>query len=153
MEAIIKHVLFVCTGNTCRSPMAEALFRAKTDKNIEGKSAGIYAMPGMPASDGTMKVLKERNITLKHDSKPLTEELVDWADIILTMTKNHHEMTVQTYPKAADKIFTLKEFALDANTDMGDIQDPIGGSTDTYRATAEEMDWLLEAALHKIKKF
>lgn len=152
MEAIIKHVLFVCTGNTCRSPMAEALFRAKADKNIKVKSAGIYAMPGMSASEGTMKVLKERSIRFEHESKPLTEELVDWADIILTMTKNHHEMTVQTYPKAADKIFTLKEFAFDANTDIEDILDPVGGSTDTYRATAKEMDPLLEAALHRIKK-
>ncbi|MFB4163319.1 low molecular weight protein arginine phosphatase [Alteribacillus sp. JSM 102045] len=151
MEAIIKHVLFVCTGNTCRSPMAEALFRAKIDNNIEVQSAGIHAIAGMPASDGTMEVLNEKNITLEHESKPLTEDLVNWADIILTMTKSHHEMVVHTYPQAADKIFTLKEFAVEAEKDMGDILDPIGGTTETYRATAEEMDQLLEAVLKKIK--
>ncbi|SFE61537.1 protein-tyrosine phosphatase [Alteribacillus iranensis] len=149
--AAIKHILFVCTGNTCRSPLAEALLRSKATDGVEVKSAGVYAMPDMPASDGTMDVLKEKGIELDHKSQPVTKELVDWADLVLTMTKSHHETTVQLYPEAADKIFTIKEFAADITGPEGDITDPIGGSAEMYRKTAEELEPLIDAVLEKIK--
>ncbi|RSL29659.1 low molecular weight protein arginine phosphatase [Salibacterium salarium] len=145
----MKHILFVCTGNTCRSPLAEALLQAKGDENIEVQSAGVSARPGMLASKETVAVLKEREIPLRHASRPLNKERMDWADIILTMTKSHHELAVQQFPEAADKIFTIKEFAVDSSDD---IVDPIGGTMETYRKTAEELDNLMDAVLEKLKK-
>ncbi|MFZ4452996.1 low molecular weight protein arginine phosphatase [Salibacterium aidingense] len=146
------HVLFVCTGNTCRSPMAEALLQAKGKENIEVLSAGVAAQPGMLASKETIEILKERDISFRHAARPLTKERVEWADIILTMTKNHHEMAVQHFPEAADKIFTMREFAADTENEKGDIKDPIGGTMETYRSTAKELEQLIEAVLEKLEK-
>ncbi|MDQ0297816.1 protein-tyrosine phosphatase [Salibacterium salarium] len=148
----MKHVLFVCTGNTCRSPLAEALLRAKGDENIEVQSAGVAAHPGMLASKETEAVLKERGIPFRHASRPLNKERIEWADIILTMTKSHHEIAVQNHPEAADKIFTIKEFAADSDEAAGDIIDPIGGTMETYRKTAEELDRIMDAVLDKLKQ-
>ncbi|SFQ01788.1 low molecular weight protein arginine phosphatase [Salibacterium halotolerans] len=148
----MTNVLFVCTGNTCRSPMAEALLREKGRDDIEVQSAGTSASPGMSASKETVEVLKERDILLRHAAKPLTKERVDWADLILTMTKNHHGMTVQQFPEAADKVFTVKEFAWNEESGAGDITDPIGGSRDTYRHTADELETLVEKILERMNE-
>ncbi|MFB5662750.1 low molecular weight protein arginine phosphatase [Alteribacillus sp. HJP-4] len=144
----MKNILFVCTGNTCRSPLAEAMLKEKAAGELEVRSAGIHAAPGMQASAHTVKVLEERSIPLHHFSRPLTQELIDWADLVLTMTKSHHNVAVQQYPAAADKIFTINEFA-----DIpGDIQDPIGGSIDMYRTTAEEIERAIEVLLENVRK-
>ncbi|WP_240376173.1 low molecular weight protein arginine phosphatase [Bacillus piscicola] len=146
----MAHILFVCTGNTCRSPLAEALLlaKAKGKTDIKAKSAGLFTTDGMPASQGTIEVLRERELELNHTSSTLTKELVHWADVVLTMTKNHLEMTAQQFPEAADKMFTIKEFALDSPD--GDVMDPFGGTVDTYRATAHELEQLIDAVLEKI---
>lgn len=144
----------MCTGNTCRSPLAEALLREKAEGKVEVevKSGGLHAARGMPASAGTMEVLREKNINLNHESRPVTKEVIDWADLVLTMTKNHHEIAVQMYPEAADKIFTIKEFAARVSGEEGeDIPDPIGGTTEIYRRTAEKLEPLVDAVLEKIK--
>ncbi|MFD2707062.1 low molecular weight protein arginine phosphatase [Salibacterium lacus] len=146
----MTNVLFVCTGNTCRSPMAEALLREKGREDIEVQSAGISASPGMAASKETVEVLKERGIPLRHAAKPLTKERVDWADVILTMTKNHHGMVVQQFPEAADKVFTIKEFAGGQESGAGDITDPIGGSRSIYQSTADELEILVERVLKRV---
>ncbi|MBM7571274.1 low molecular weight protein arginine phosphatase [Aquibacillus albus] len=101
-------VLFVCTGNTCRSPMAAALL--KHISSAEVKSAGIYAGPGQPASQGTVDVLREQGILFDHASQPVTVDLLNWADLILTMTTQHKQALALQYPTITDKLFTLKEY-------------------------------------------
>lgn len=109
------NVLFVCTGNTCRSPMAEALLKHRAPANMHVKSCGITAIPGAPASRQTTEVLRQQGIAINHESTPINEELVQWADVILTMTASHKEMLWTNYPKERKKTYTLKEFALHAD--------------------------------------
>ncbi|MBB6453939.1 protein-tyrosine phosphatase [Salirhabdus euzebyi] len=105
----MKNILFVCTGNTCRSPMAEALVKHKTNK-IKARSAGIFAGHGQPASRGTTEALREKGILLRHQSQPVTQDLINWADLILTMTTNHKQSLVMQFPQVDDKVYTLKEY-------------------------------------------
>ncbi|WP_277679085.1 low molecular weight protein arginine phosphatase [Gracilibacillus dipsosauri] len=101
-------ILFVCTGNTCRSPMAEAIL--KDISNYEVKSAGLMAIDGYPASPETIQVLNEKGIMHQHQSSQITSELLDWADLVLTMTVVHRDSLKQQFPEHAPSIFTLKEY-------------------------------------------
>ncbi|MDT8860443.1 low molecular weight protein arginine phosphatase [Alkalihalobacillus sp. MEB130] len=145
----MKNVLFVCTGNTCRSPMAEALLRSQADEVLQVKSAGVQAFPNSPASEGTKAVLAEKGIVAKHEAQPVTEELLEWADVILTMTVSHKEMIRVFYPHVIDKLFTLKEYVDPATNDL-DIDDPIGGPIEAYRQTAEQIEQCLKTVTKKI---
>lgn len=147
----MKRILFVCSGNTCRSPLAKELSHHKASDVIEAKSAGLYAAPGVPLSPGSTEVLKERGITSDHTSQPISQELVDWADIVLTMTRSHRNHAKQLYPEMEDKIFTLIEYATKGEEDK-DIQDPFGGPVEVYRKTAEEIDAYLQMIIDREKE-
>ncbi len=165
----MQTILFVCTGNTCRSAMAEALFKHiltnKKDelKNIKAVSAGIYAWEGDRASAGAMEALKEKGIdVMEHSSRLLTPKLVEEADLVLTMTSNHKRAVLDMCPEAKEKVYTLKEYVLNhdnkelyiSDSDSGeinhDIKDPYGQSVDIYRESAKEIEKYLQMLIDKI---
>ncbi len=132
-------ILFVCTGNTCRSPMAELLCRdmlAKRlacglheleDNGVLVMSAGLAAMLGGRAAPEAVEALDELGLDLsEHETQPLTEPLVRHADVIFAMTRSHREAIVSQWPSAANRVQVL-------STEGGDISDPVGGSIDRYR--------------------
>lgn len=109
-----ERILFVCTGNTCRSPMAEGLLRHLAGKRglaLIVRSAGVSAWDGSPISKHTADILQSKGISGQKTSAAVTDEAVAWADLILTMTVGHKETLIRRYPEALDKIYALKEFA------------------------------------------
>jgi protein arginine phosphatase len=144
----MQRILFVCTGNTCRSPMAEAILKSKKIDGLEVKSAGIYAATGSEASAHAKRVLEDHQIDHHHSSNMLNVDSVRWADLILTMTISHKNAILQQYPEAAAKVFTLKEFTGE-NYNV-DVVDPFGGNLAIYQETYQELEKLITKAIEKL---
>ena len=139
----MKTILFVCTGNICRSPMAEGLFRHATKGRSDVKviSAGVGAVDGLPPSENAVRALKEIGIDISHQrSRMLSAEAVMKADYIFGMTHSHVDAVMLLYPQAAEKTFLLREFDDTLDSFENDISDPIGGSLDVYRNCRDQIE-------------
>lgn len=131
------HVLFVCTGNTCRSPMAEALaahaLAAAPDplNRLRVASAGIAAYPGDPAAGNAVRALQRTQLDLSgHRSRRLEPYLLDRALVLIGMTEAHLQAVEQAFDHPPPHLIRLRQFA----NDEGDLPDPVGGSLDDYEA-------------------
>jgi ribose 5-phosphate isomerase B len=155
---MIKSVLFVCTGNTCRSVMAEYLLKHRAEQaglNLEVKSAGLHAFAGDTATEQALAALGELGIDAGgHRSRRIHPQLLEEADLVLAMTRHHKEELLRLAPEHAGKIFLLKEYAgrLDFGQEQGEwaakdyeISDPFGHSLDVYREAREEIDGAVQA--------
>lgn len=133
----MRKIVMVCTGNTCRSPMAEALLKAMLP-GAEVSSAGVMTVDGMPASDQAVREMARRGLSLEaHRSRVLREEQAQGA-LLLCMTASHLRILRAQFPEAeAD---TLMHFA----GLPGDVPDPYGGDAGEYRATADRICKALE---------
>lgn len=149
-----KHVLFVCTGNTCRSPMAEAMFRQLLEERglahrVTVSSAGLAAFDGDGAADGARRAMADRGLSLtEHRSRRVDSALVEEADLILVMTVSHRERLREAFPHKADRVYTLKEYGGGEDGSL-DVLDPFGQDDERYRSVAEEMWELLEQVLRR----
>ncbi|GAB4242836.1 MAG: hypothetical protein OHK005_06820 [Candidatus Methylacidiphilales bacterium] len=147
----MKRILFVCTGNICRSPMAEGLLRQMAKEQnlaIETFSAGIGAVGGQPPSAHAVAAMRELGIDISSlRSKFLTQDLVDQADRILVMTYGHLDSVLMLYPSAAEKTFLLREFEPGLQTYEREVDDPIGQGPEVYRECRDQIRRGIEAFL------
>ncbi len=154
-KQLTRTILFVCTGNTCRSPMAEAIARHLIEANgspatsdgvtTRVRSAGVSAMPGAPATPETVRALSEVGVhAAAHRSNPLTREMLREADLIFGMTASHLSAILAIDPTAADRAHTL-------DPDGRDIPDPIGQSQQAYNSTAVRLHELIQRRLAEFR--
>lgn len=128
--------------------MAEAILVSKNLTGVEVRSAGVFA-GSSPISKNAGAVLEQQGIEFEHTSRPLLSEDVKWADIILTMTGAHKQLVRQQHPHTTDKLFTLKEYAMNS---AQDVSDPYGGSYSVYEETYEELHELIDRLEVKISQ-
>jgi len=139
--ATSRRILFVCTGNTCRSPMAEYLLRERLGKDSGWvvESCGTATYDGGMPSQNAIDVMKELNIDIRpHRSRMVTAGLVESADLIVTMAEGHQRELLHRFPGAERKMFRLHEFG--TARPVPDVMDPVGGPKDVYRKIRDEVD-------------
>ena len=137
----MKKLIFVCTGNTCRSPMAEGLLKHLLGPECgwEVSSAGVCAANGWPASEHAVEALREKGIDISDlHSQTLTPDLINSADLLVTMTQGHRQAVLAAVPQSEGKVFLLKSFGIAQSA--ADIYDPVGEALDVYRRVRDEID-------------
>lgn len=163
---MINTILFVCTGNTCRSAMAEGIFEKMLKESAEDNtrlniiSAGIFALSGISPTSEAIKVMAEQGIDIsQHIATQVQEDLVKRADLILVMSYAHKDYIATKYIFAQDKIHLIKEFAqisefksIKTTNENYEIVDPIDRPIEFYRIVAGELKKNLEKILDKILK-
>ncbi|WP_105616703.1 low molecular weight protein arginine phosphatase [Vallitalea okinawensis] len=143
-------IIFVCTGNTCRSPMAERLMMNELGDNIgELKviSRGLSVLYPQGANEKAHEQMKQRGIDLSnHEATLLSDQDMDDATLVLTMTHRHKQVLVSSYPSYENNFFTLKEYV----HEEGDVEDPFGSSDEIYEKCAKELQYLVKRLVELI---
>ena len=145
-------ILFVCSANQCRSPMAEVLFEAFLVEKGEREqwrveSAGVWAYDGARATMNAQEVMVERGLSLsQHLSQLASSSLLEQFDLTLVMEQRHKTVLQEQNPQLADRIYLLREIA----GQEGDFEDPVGGSLDLYRTAADELDKIINDSYERI---
>src|SRR2546428_7890716 len=151
----MKTILFVCTGNVCRSPMAEGIFRQVVRERGDYRviSAGLGAMEGQPPSIYAVQAVRELGIDISGQrSRMLTPEMVEDADYIFGMTHSHIDTVMLLYPQAAEKTFLLREFDETLDVFEKDISDPIGGSYEVYLNCRDQIEQGIASLLRFLER-
>ncbi len=149
-------ILFICTGNICRSPMAEGKFRHLVEQNkadLIVKSAGVGAQNGQPPSENAIRAMQDLEIDISPQrSQMLTAELASEADMIIGMTHGHVEMVNLMYPQAAEKTFLLRDFDDSLPLHEREVADPLGGTLEIYRLCRDQISDGIDSLLNSIQK-
>lgn len=153
----MNEIVFVCTGNTCRSPMAEGLLRAVIPSFWRGEisvsSAGTGAWDGQAATDNAIAVLAEIGIDIsRHRARMLTREIVERAALVVAMASEHRDYALALAPGAAPRVILIGE--LDPARPDPDVRDPIGRGRDVYRTVREDIEGLVGLLVgHLVRRF
>lgn len=143
----MKKIGFICTGNSCRSPMAECYFKSIIAENLKTSvfSAGTACASGWNASHEAIEIMDRLNLDLRsHKSMPLSNEMVETTDMLIVMTNMHKEVIVSRWPEASKKVYLLREFEENSNINDQEIMDPVGFPVEIYEKCFDLMKKPLE---------